>query len=415
MKIRSITSFYDPGAADAGETLDLLSRFAKTAEKRFGDAGIETQSRRLATTPFAEMCPSGCRESGVQLAQKLEVKAQERGFKYLSMGPALPENPESFSLVPELLAETKNVFFSANLIRNDGKISPAAINAAAGIIHRTATIEKDGFANLRFAALAGVRPFTPFFPAAFGEGSEPAFSIAVECADDFVIAFREAGSFDAAREKSLKTLEGAASRMAEINRTLEKGFPGCFQRFRFLSCAIPGGDKFHRVRIGITGYPVTGAEWFRCRGSIFGRYPRRRYLAKSGFQWLDAACFGRFRIGRTHGGWQPGDQGSAALLLPVRDRAGYGPPGGGYHPGADRRGALGRGWDFHAVIQTAHRTVDADPGQKGWRRGPLRLRIFCLGPGDAAARSGNEKVLRGGRTSRNLSQKNTLKSQRTCL
>ena len=47
MKIRSITSFYDPGAADAGETLDLLSRFARTAEKRFGDAGIETQSADL--------------------------------------------------------------------------------------------------------------------------------------------------------------------------------------------------------------------------------------------------------------------------------------------------------------------------------------------------------------------------------
>ena len=286
MKIRSITCFYDPGAADAGETLDLLSCFAQAAEKRFGEAGIETQSRRLATTPFAEMCPSGCRESGVQLAQKLEVKAQERGFKYLSMGPALPENPESFSLVPELLAETKNAFFSANLIQNDGKISPAAINAAAGIIHRTATIEKDGFANLRFAALAGVRPFTPFFPAAFGEGSVPAFSIAVECADDFVIAFREAEGFNAAREKSLKTLEEAASRMAEINRTLGRDFPVVFKGFDFSPAPYPGEISSIGSALESLGIPSLGLNGSAAAAAFLAGILEEGTWQKAGFNGL---------------------------------------------------------------------------------------------------------------------------------
>ncbi len=125
MKIRSITCFYDPGASGAGDMLDMLGRFSERAVQLFGEAGFEVQSRRLATIPFAEMCPSGCLESGVLLAQKLEEKALSRGFAYVSMGPALPENPESYAMIPEMLAETRSVFFSANLLQKDGKIAPA--------------------------------------------------------------------------------------------------------------------------------------------------------------------------------------------------------------------------------------------------------------------------------------------------
>ncbi len=121
MKIRSITCFYDPGASGAGDMLDMLGRFSERAIKRFGEAGFEVQSRRLATIPFAEMCPSGCLESGVLLAQKLEEKALSRGFAYVSMGPALPENPESYAMIPEMLAETRSVFFSANLLQRTGR------------------------------------------------------------------------------------------------------------------------------------------------------------------------------------------------------------------------------------------------------------------------------------------------------
>jgi uncharacterized protein (UPF0210 family) len=258
MKIRSITCFYHPGAENAGEIIDRLGEFAAVARTQFNSAGFQVQSTRLATVPFPEMCPSGCRESGVALVQKLEHKAQERGFDYLSMGPALPDSPESYSLIPEMLEETKTVFFSANLIDLNGRISISAIRSSAEIIHRAADIEKDGFANLRFAAVAGVKPFTPFFPAAFSSGKGAAFSIAVECADVFVIAFRDSNSLKEAHDKALEVLEDAALRMGSVCLGLQKEFPFEFKGFDFSPAPYPGGMSSIGNALESLGVPELG-------------------------------------------------------------------------------------------------------------------------------------------------------------
>jgi uncharacterized protein (UPF0210 family) len=260
MKIRSITCFYYPGAKGAGNTLDMLSRFSEKAVRLFREAGFEVQSRRLATVPFAEMCLSGCLENGIILAKKLEEQALERGFAYVSLGPALPEQIESYAMIPEMLAATNSVFFGANLLDKNGKIIPPAIRAAAGIIHKTAVIEKDGFANLRFAALAGVKPFTPFFPAAYGQGAEPAFSIAVECADVFVAVFKEARNFQEARRNSLKVLEGAATQMTEVYHALQQEFPLEFKGFDFSPAPYPGEMSSLGYAIESLGVPALGGH-----------------------------------------------------------------------------------------------------------------------------------------------------------
>jgi hypothetical protein len=286
MKIRSITCFYDPGASGAGDMLDMLGGFSERAVQFFGEAGIEVQSRRLATIPFAEMCPSGCLESGVLLAKKLEEKALSRGFAYVSMGPALPENPESYAMIPEMLAETSSVFFSANLLQKDGKIAPAAIRASAEIIHRTAMVEKGGFANLRFAALAGVMPFTPFFPAAYGQESEPAFSIAVECADVFAVSFREARSVEDARRTSLAVLEEAASRMAAICKEMIREFPVVFKGFDFSPAPYPGEMSSIGYALESLGVPSLGKNGSAAAAAILAGILDEGKWFKSGFNGL---------------------------------------------------------------------------------------------------------------------------------
>lgn len=286
MKIRSITCFYDPGASDSGNTPDLLGRFAGRAVERFSAAGIEVQSCRLATIPFAEMCPTGCLESGIILAQKLEKMALSRGFAYVSLGPALPENPESFPMIPGMLAETKAVFLSANLLQKDGRISPPAIRAAAGIIHSAASIEKDGFANLRFAALAGVEPFTPFFPAAYGRGAEAAFSIAVECADIFVEAFRAAHSIEDARIRSLAALEEAASGMTAICKGLLQEFPIVFKGFDFSPAPFPGEKCSIGYALESLGIPALGWNGSAAAAAILAGILDEGKWFKAGFNGL---------------------------------------------------------------------------------------------------------------------------------
>ncbi len=364
MKIRSITCFYDPGATGAGKTLDLLGKIAEQVVQRLGEAGFEVQSRRLATVPFAEMCPSGCLESGVILAKKLEEKALERGFAYVSMGPALPENPESYAMIPELLTITKSVFCAANLLDKDGKIVPAAIRAAAGIIHKTAGIEKDGFANLRFAALAGVKPFTPYFPAAYGEGAEPAFSIAVECADVFVAAFRDAGSFREARQRSLAVLEEAAARMAEICSSHQQEFPLVFKGFDFTPAPYPGEMSSIGYALESLGIPALGGHGSAAAAAFLAGILDEGNWQKVGFNGLmlpvleDTGLATRADQGSLEIGDLmlysclcgtgldtvplPGDTTQEQIAAVLMDLAGI----------------------STRLIQTAHRPADADPGEE---------------------------------------------------
>ena len=135
MKIRSITCFYHPGLSGAGATLDRLARLTAVASQRFQAAGYEVQSVRLATVPFPVMVPTCCDESAVILAQKLELRAAERGFTYLSLGPALPEYPASYALIPQMIAATRNVFFGGVMATATDGISLPAVRACAEVIH----------------------------------------------------------------------------------------------------------------------------------------------------------------------------------------------------------------------------------------------------------------------------------------
>lgn len=239
MKVRSITCFYHPGVKNATTSLDKLAALAAKARTQFEKAGFPVQSQRLATVPFPELCPTGCLASGVSMAQSIAANARQRGFTYTSLGPALPADPDSFAMVTAMLPATPDIFLSANLLDDQGRISQRAIRESASIIRQAATMEPGGFANLRFAAIANVQPFTPFFPAGFSSGKEPAFALAMECADTFLDAFKEARTLDQAGERALAAIEKAAAALALIAEKLSAEFGISFKGFDFSPAPYP--------------------------------------------------------------------------------------------------------------------------------------------------------------------------------
>ena len=124
-----------------------------------------------------------------KLAEELATVVQQAGIAYVSLGPALPEMPRSYEVIPDAIAASQNVFFSGVMADTTRGISLAAIRACADVIVKCASLEPNGFANLQFAALANVEAGAPFFPAAYHDGDEPAFAIATESADLAVDAF----------------------------------------------------------------------------------------------------------------------------------------------------------------------------------------------------------------------------------
>lgn len=230
MKIRSITSFFDPRAGNARRHLDQLTRLAQQGKQLFEQSGLEVQTVRLATVPFPLLYQAGDTAGAVELARDLENDAVERGFGYLSLGPALPARMESFDFVIPILEETRIVFLSGLMASPESGISLPAVRACAKIVARAAAVGGDGFANLRFGALANLGPHGPFLPGAYHSGERPAFAIAVECADLAVEALRRAGSLADARALLITALEDAAvsitSRAAHLSQQFELDFKG---------------------------------------------------------------------------------------------------------------------------------------------------------------------------------------------
>ncbi len=167
MKIRSITYFCNPKYPLDEKIIQAAGEFLAKAKSAYEAAGYEVQTVRLATIPFPKLLGEKQINDLPKLAEQLEKLIQPIGVGHLSVGPALPESPRSYEVIPDAIAASQNIFFDGVMADKSIGISLAAIKACAEVIVKSAPIDPNGFANLRFAALANVKAGSPFFPAAY--------------------------------------------------------------------------------------------------------------------------------------------------------------------------------------------------------------------------------------------------------
>jgi uncharacterized protein (UPF0210 family) len=253
-------------------------------------AGYEVQTTRLATPPPSEGSHPVPPEDRTEFAQRLEAEAFVHGFDYAAIGPALPEEPQGFEVVPDILAATENVFTSALIADAETGLSLFAAREAAETIVRNAAISEDGFTNLRFAALANVPAGTPFFPAAYHQGGAPAFALATEGAEVAVDALRDIPSLSTGRRRLVSMVEAHATAMA---RTVEP--IALDHEFRFLGVDFSLAPFPDHLRSVGTALESLGLTAFGRPGSV----------AAAGFL---ADCLDRAQFKRT---------GFCGLFLPV--------------------------------------------------------------------------------------------------
>jgi uncharacterized protein (UPF0210 family) len=216
MKIRSITYFLDPGWPLDESKLRAAGEFLAQAKFAYESSGYEVQTTRLATIPFPELL-NGMTNETQRLAEKMSALLPQIGVAYASLGPALIEHPDSYPAIPEAIRASQNIFFGGEMASLGKGISLAAVRACAQVIQKASIVSADGFANLRFAALANVKAGAPFFPAAYHEGDEPAFALAVESADLAVNAFGEGQTVESGRRTLVAEIEKHAQAIARIS------------------------------------------------------------------------------------------------------------------------------------------------------------------------------------------------------
>ena len=225
MKIRSITYFCNPEYPLKENVLREAGDFLSQAKSAYEAAGYEVQTTRLATIPFPQLLGESHIDELPEFASKLAQIIPQVKVAYASLGPALPESRRSYQVIPEAIAASENIFFSG-VMADERSIHLAQVKACAEIIVKCAPIDTNGFANLRFAALANVKAGAPFFPAAYHTEDKPAFGIAVECADMAVDAFEGRQTIDDGRQILIAETSKHGQAITKIAKGLQVEFKG---------------------------------------------------------------------------------------------------------------------------------------------------------------------------------------------
>lgn len=214
-KVRTITAFLrlDPKQVQqqVAEALTML-RAAKTA---YENSGYVVETIRIATQPFPEYTRGMTKQDVLAFFHGLDNLAKQENF-IASIGPALlteNDDPAQAQLLGEILSLSGNLSGSVVVAAGDG-VHWKGVRAAAGVIKYLEDNTDRSLGNFRFAAIANVSPYTPFFPAAYHQGLGRQFAVALESANvvaDVMAVQRDA---EATRQALIAEL-GAHARVIE--------------------------------------------------------------------------------------------------------------------------------------------------------------------------------------------------------
>lgn len=282
MKIRSITYFCNPKYPLDEKSIQAAGKFLAKAKSLYEAAGYEVQTVRLATIPFPKLLGEKQINDLPKLVEKLEQLIQQVGIAYVSLGPALPESPRSYEVIPKSIAASQNIFFDGVMADKSIGISLAAIKACAEVMVKSAPIDPNGFANLRFAALANVKAGSPFFPAAYHDNDQPAFAIATEAADLAVDAFSQSKTLEVGRQTLITEIEKHGKQLSKVAQALDGKFGGIdFSLGPFPAEAQSLGTAFERM-----GVPRVGLHGSLAAAAILTEAIDRADFPRTGFSGL---------------------------------------------------------------------------------------------------------------------------------
>ncbi|GAB4541592.1 MAG: PFL family protein [Anaerolineae bacterium] len=287
MKVRSVTYFAPLSYPFQAEDITTAGRFLRSARQTLGEAGLETQTLRLATPPFTQVLGDPEARQVVAMAQALESACAGQGIDFVSIGPVQADRPDALLTpifrLPETLSQTETVFATVSLASAGQGINLAAVQASAEVICQVSQNTPQGFGTLRFAALANCPPGSPFFPAAYHDGGPPRFAFATQAADLVVDAFSRAGSLEEARRALIEAFESAAGQLSQVAQRLVEEHGVEFGGIDFSLAPYPGqetsiGAAIEQLGIDRFGGPGTlfaAAFIMNCLRQV--RFPRCGY------------------------------------------------------------------------------------------------------------------------------------------
>jgi uncharacterized protein (UPF0210 family) len=283
MNVRAITGFLDPGWPLDRERVAGISASLIAAREALQEIGYEVQSLRLATPPPSEMESKIPPADLPKFARQIEAECFVQGVDYVALGPALPGDLEGFAAIPDVLGATGNVFASGLFADMEGGLSLPAAQACGKVIHSAAVISPDGFANLRFAALANVYPGSAFFPAAYHRGNGPAMALATEGAELAVEAMQGATSLSAARRRFVSRIEAHGATLTRVVQPVAVDHEVRYLGIDFSLAPFPEEQKSLGTALEAFGVPAVGMAGTVAAAAVLAECLDQAQFQRTGF------------------------------------------------------------------------------------------------------------------------------------
>jgi len=183
-KVRTITAFIRLDTTIYKQQIADSLTMLRNAKARFELGGYEVETIRISTQPFPEYTRAMSKQAVLAFFHDLDNLAKQEGF-IASIGPALmseKDDPAQAQVLAEILGLTNNLHGSIVVAGDDG-VHWKAVRAAADVVKYLEDHTDHSLGNFRFAAIANVPAYTPFYPASYHQGLGHQFAIALESAN----------------------------------------------------------------------------------------------------------------------------------------------------------------------------------------------------------------------------------------
>ena len=261
------------------ENLENFSNLNKELIEAFKEIGYLVQTKRFCSQPLFSYDNRLFYEKNLKVTlveidnqlKFLQDMFRDYEFDYFACAMMLADKIPELGIfekllldqVPQFLKNTDIFFTSLPVASTREGINISALKSGAKIIKQLS--DPDPFKNLNFCVSANVEPNFPFFPAAYHFSDKPAFSLALEMADEVVNAIEKSNTIKEAQYNLLSRFNQIYDDITKICEKIGRSFNVEFKGIDFSPAPFPEIDK----SIG-TAIEKLGIEYFGANGTLTG-------------------------------------------------------------------------------------------------------------------------------------------------
>ena len=305
------------------------------------------------------------KQAALALFHDLDALAKQQNVS-IGIGPAMmaeKDDPAQADLLGEILGLTSNVYGSLIVAGSDG-VHSKSVHAAAEIMKYLEDHSDKGLGNFRFAAIANVQAYTPFYPASYHQGLGHQFAIALESANVVAAVMAVRRDAEVTRQVLISELGRHAQAVEDIASKIDQETGWAYMGIDL----SPAPMKYASIGSAVAGF--TGGR-FGASGTLTAVATitsalRDISVKKVGYSGVMMPVLEDTRLAPTLGRGRPFNGPTPRLFRGLRHRTRHDSPARRHHHAATRTHHRRRRHPFREIIETAQRAPPAGAGREGW-------------------------------------------------